>query len=81
MNCPICGKPIANYTAGDFFPWQCLGHHYPPIPVTPQYGFNGGATNKECEHCFCIDDNINAAKPHLKCCMCGTRKLKGGVSL
>lgn len=26
-----------------------------------------------CEHCFCIEQDVNKV-PHKKCCMCGTRK-------
>ena len=37
-----------------------------------------------CEHCFCIDyrpgDFTESTMPHGKCCMCGVRRLKTGVS-
>ena len=30
--------------------------------------------HKSCEHCFCIDIEVNGKK-HRKCCMCGTQRL------
>ena len=35
--CPICGKEIPNYSVGDFFPWQCMGHHNTQPYICPPY--------------------------------------------
>jgi hypothetical protein len=29
----------------------------------------------QCEHCFCQEENVKG-KEHIKCCMCGVRRLK-----
>lgn len=36
-------------------------------------------SRRMCDHCFC-GELIYNGKPHLVCCMCGTRKLRTGVN-
>ena len=51
-----------------------LEQFYPPKPWWIGETYISQQRNN-CEHCFCIEEYV-FGKLHIKCCMCGTRKLK-----
>ena len=80
--CLTCGAWVGSgnwlHECSGYIPPYAPGILYPAIPLDPIDPFFYPPINphlNKCEHCFCENLKVNN-KQHLKCCNCGTQKVK-----